>query len=221
MFCGSFLCILLEWKSHFCFWSNICCYIYMCIAYMHKFSLVTDLCFSEASSHTAVQCLLDVFAAERQTLSGQGWHICHCGIAWYGRSDAECHLVYLSSTRLLQLLALLNAPERRQKFWSVPACPSLFSENISLSRPQMSLRAWDLEDTSVRQDTHKWGDQLFYFWRYCPSSQKANLHCISHRGERTNVPLSVLGGLFVLPWNRKVCDCTHEKRRNPPHRMPA
>jgi len=63
----------------------------------------------------------------------------------------------------------------------------------------MPLQAQALEETFVRQDTHERGDQLFYFWRYCPSSQEAKLHCTSHRGERPNVLLSVLGGLFALP----------------------
>lgn len=49
--------------------------------------------------------------------------------------------VYLHSMWILQLLAVLSAPEEKQSFGSVPVYLSLFSENISLSRPKMSLKS--------------------------------------------------------------------------------
>lgn len=127
--------------------------------------------------------------------------------------------VYFSSMWILQLLAVLSASEEKQRFGSVPVYLSLFSENISLSRPKMSLKSWALKDTFVSQQTHEQGDQLFYFWRHCPSSQKPI--CTAPPIEERGQVSYFLGGLFVLPWESKVCDSTHENRRNPPLNMPT
>lgn len=127
--------------------------------------------------------------------------------------------VYFSSMWILHSLAVLSASEEKQRFGSVPVYLSLFSENISLSRPKMSLKSWALKDTFVSQQTHEQGDQLFYFWRHCPSSQKPI--CTAPPIEERGQVSYFLGGLFVLPWESKVCDSTHENRRNPPLNMPT
>lgn len=174
----------------------------MRITHTQKVDLGTVLCHSKASSNTVEQCHPSTSCLWKANSS------CHRGTARYARRGAG-HL--FAQHAAPPLTSSDCTPKGKQRFWSVPVYPPLFSENISLSRPKMSLKAWALEDTFVRQGTHERGDQLFYFWRCCPSSQEANLHCTSHRGERPNVLLSVLGSPFVLSWEGKVCDGTHEK----------
>lgn len=83
----------------------------------------------------------------------------------------------------------------------------------------MSFKSWALKDTFVSQQIHEQGDQLFYFWRHCPSSQKPI--CTAPPIEERGQVSYFLGGLFVLPWESEVCDSTHENRRNPPLCMPT
>ena len=139
--------------------------IYVYIAHTHThvwFGNSSPLQRSITSHCSAVSSVRVLLLKNKSLLAEEGRFVTVVSLDTQEVMHSTCW-VYLPSTWLLRLLALLSAPEGKQRFWCVPMYLSLFSENIFLSRPKMSLKSWALEDTFVRQHTHEWGDQLFYF----------------------------------------------------------
>lgn len=93
-------------------------------------------------------------------------------IARYARSDAEHRLGWFAQHMAPPIATSAQCSRRKAEVLVCSSVSAPIFWKHSLSRPKTSLKSWALEDTFVRHHTHEWGDQLFYFWRYCPSSQK-------------------------------------------------